>query len=170
MGPEAAGFEQAPRDVVREVPEAEGRAAEVLEPPVDRLSRAVRGAGAVEVNQNVGGALLERAAKLAQFDEKAWGAVCEGVDELLRDELLELSVGFPVVSDHPWVNTLGRLALGVLPVLELGLLLLLGELPRSGVEGSAGLVGRGVFPPARPECVALDAASALVERITNGAF
>lgn len=47
MGSESTGFKQAPGDVVGEVPEVQGGAAEVLEAPVDRFGWAVAGAGAV---------------------------------------------------------------------------------------------------------------------------
>ena len=58
MGSESAGFEQTPRDIVREVPEAQGGAAEVLETSVDRLGRPVAGTWPVEEREDVGGALL----------------------------------------------------------------------------------------------------------------
>lgn len=50
-----------------EVPEAEGGAAEVFESAVDRFCRAVRGAGPVEVAEDVVGALLQRASKLSRL-------------------------------------------------------------------------------------------------------
>lgn len=52
---------------MREVPEAEGGAPEVLEAAVDRLRRAVAGAGSVEEREDVGGALLHGAGELADL-------------------------------------------------------------------------------------------------------
>lgn len=45
VGSESSGFEQRSGDVVREVTKAEGRPAEPFESAVERLGRAVRGAG-----------------------------------------------------------------------------------------------------------------------------
>ena len=59
MGSESAGFQECSGDVVGEVAEAEGGAAEVLEAPVDGFGGSVRGAGPVEVGQDVGGATLQ---------------------------------------------------------------------------------------------------------------
>lgn len=61
MGPEATGFEQRFRDVVREVPESNKRgAAKAFELSVDRLGRSVAGAGAIEEREYDGGTLLQR--------------------------------------------------------------------------------------------------------------
>ena len=53
MWSESASLEEAAGDVVGEVAEAEGGAAQVFEPTVDRLGGAVGGAGSVEVGQDV---------------------------------------------------------------------------------------------------------------------
>jgi len=53
VGSESAGFEQTPRDIVREVPEAQGGAAEVLETSVDRLGRPVAGTWPVEEREDL---------------------------------------------------------------------------------------------------------------------
>lgn len=66
MGSESTGFKQAPGDVVGEVPEAQGGAAEVLEAPVDRFGWAVAGTGAVEERKNVGRALFQGAAGVVE--------------------------------------------------------------------------------------------------------
>ena len=58
MVPEPAGFEEAPRDVVRQVPEPQGRAAEVFEAAIDGLGGTVAGAGPVEEREDVRGALF----------------------------------------------------------------------------------------------------------------
>ena len=60
MGSEPAGFEQRSGDVVGEVAESEGGAAEVFEAAVDRFGGAVGGSGSVEVGQHVRGSLGQR--------------------------------------------------------------------------------------------------------------
>ena len=70
MGSESAGFEQAAGDVVGEVAEAEGGAAEVFEAAVDRLGRAVGGAGSVEEREDVDGALFQGASEASDLDER----------------------------------------------------------------------------------------------------
>jgi len=55
VGSEAAGVEQGAGDVVGDVGEAQGGAAEVLAPAVDGLGGAVAGAVAVEVGEHVAG-------------------------------------------------------------------------------------------------------------------
>lgn len=67
MGSEAAGLEEAACDVVGEVPEAEGGAAEVFESAVQGLGGPVRRAGTVEVGEDVGGPLLQRSAEGADL-------------------------------------------------------------------------------------------------------
>lgn len=69
MGSEASGFEEAADDVVGEVAETEGRAAEVPEPTIDRLRWTVAGAGPVEERQHVLRALGQRPVQLSQLDE-----------------------------------------------------------------------------------------------------
>ena len=142
----------------------------MFEAPVDRLRGTVAGAGPVEEREHVDGALLQCPAELAQFDKSGRDTACEGVDELLHDELPESPIRFPVGGDHPLIDAPGRLDLDMLLVgeqlLEAGLLLL-GEQPGSGVEGAAGLVERILLPSAAPECVTLDAAAALVERVAS---
>ena len=68
MWPEPAGFEQRSGDVVGQVAEPEGGAAQVLEPSVDRLGGSIAGAGTVEVGQDVGGTLLQGAAEGDESD------------------------------------------------------------------------------------------------------
>ena len=55
---ESAGFEERSGDVVREVPEAEGGTAKVLQPAVDGLRWAVARSGAVEEREDWGVTLL----------------------------------------------------------------------------------------------------------------
>ena len=70
MGSEPAGLEQAPGDVVGQVPEPECGAAEVFEAAVDRFGRAVAGPRMVEVGEHVGGALLQRPAEFRDLDQR----------------------------------------------------------------------------------------------------
>lgn len=79
-----------------EVAEAERGAAQVLEAPVDRLGRAVAGAGPVEEREDVRGALLHRATELADLHQR--GGDCCG-DRGLHHLLSLLLVGFPVGRD-----------------------------------------------------------------------
>ena len=70
-GSESAGLKEGSGDVVGEVAESEGEAAEVFESSVDGLGPAVGHAGALEVGQYIGGTLLQRPAQrvdLAQRD------------------------------------------------------------------------------------------------------
>ena len=62
-------------DVVGEVAEAEGGAAEVFKASVDGLGRAVARAGPVEVGEHVGGALVQGASKPAQLGQDGRDAV-----------------------------------------------------------------------------------------------
>ena len=65
-----------------EVAEAEGGAAEVLEPAIDRFRRAVAGAGPVEVREHVEGALFEGSTEPADLDERGGDASGDGVDQV----------------------------------------------------------------------------------------
>ena len=80
MGSESAGFEQTPRDIVREVPEAQGGAAEVLETSVDRFGWAVAGAWAVEEGEHVGRPSVEGPAQADELDEVSRDAGADRVD------------------------------------------------------------------------------------------
>ncbi|GAA1510765.1 hypothetical protein GCM10009788_13940 [Nocardioides humi] len=60
VGSEAAGFEQASGDVVGQVAEPKSTAAEAFEAAVEGFGGSVGCAGAVEVGEHVGGALLQR--------------------------------------------------------------------------------------------------------------
>ena len=129
-GSESAGFEQRACDVVRQVPESEGAAAEVFDPAVDGLGGAVRRAGPVEEREDVCGALLEGPAELADLGQRGRDAAGDGVDHGLHHGLAMLLVGFAVGGDHALVDAPGRLDLDVLRDREQGFetgLLLLGE-------------------------------------------
>ena len=93
MRSEAAGLEPGSGDVVGQVPEAQGGAAEVFEPAVDGLGRSVAGAGSAEEGQHDGGALLERP---AGRDEGAGNAAADRLDQLLHQLPAGGAVGFAV--------------------------------------------------------------------------
>ena len=61
----SAGFQQRSGDVVAQVPEPQGGAAQVLQSAVDGLGGAVAGAGQVEVGQDIAGAAMQGATELA---------------------------------------------------------------------------------------------------------
>lgn len=109
MGSEAAGLEQAPGDVVGQVAEPEGGPAEVLEPAVDRLGRAVGCAGPVEVGEHVGGALLQRLAQGDHLGERLRDAGADRVDQLDHQLASTLAVLLTVGGDHPLVDAPGGL-------------------------------------------------------------
>ena len=71
---EAATLEQASGDVVGEVAEAEGAAAQVLK-PADGLGRAVAGAVPVAVGEDVGGSAVQGPAKRDELAQRSRGGV-----------------------------------------------------------------------------------------------
>ena len=71
----AAGLKERSGDVVGEVSEAEGGAAEVFESAVDCFGGSVGGAGPVEVGEHVGGALGEGVAEGDDFGERGGDGV-----------------------------------------------------------------------------------------------
>src|SRR5699024_9339988 len=75
VGSESAGVEERSCDVVGEVAEPEGRAAQVFQSSIDRLGRSVGGAGAVEVGQHICGASLQRPSEFAQLAQGGGNAV-----------------------------------------------------------------------------------------------
>jgi hypothetical protein len=170
--PEAAGVEQRSGYVVREVPESEGGAAEVFQAPVDRLCWPVGRAGPVEEREDVGGALLELAAELADLHERGGDAAGDGIDDGCHQLLRRLPIGFAVGGDHALVDAPGRLDLDVLgdreQCLETGLLPVSEQL-RAGVEDAAGLVERIVFAAPPAVQALLDATTAGVEGVAGEA-
>lgn len=155
---------------MREVPEAEGGAPEVLEAAVDRLRRAVAGAGSVEEREDVGGALLHGAAELADLDQRRRNPGGDRGDHGLHSQLGLLLVGFPVGGDDALVDAPGHLDLDMLLTREHRVQacpLADGEQARAGVQGAAGLVERVALEPAVTGGVLLDAATADIERITG---
>src|SRR5690625_870141 len=86
LSPERAPvpFEEAAGNVVGEVAEAEGRAAQVLEASVDRLGGTVAGAGPVEVGPDVRGALGQRPAAFSQLGQGVGDLLAQGRDDLVH--------------------------------------------------------------------------------------
>lgn len=84
-GSEAASVEQGSGDVVMQVPEASGGAAEVLDEAVDRLCGAVARVRVVEEREHVVSAPLQRPAERAQFLQPGRDPAVDRVDERLHD-------------------------------------------------------------------------------------
>ena len=157
-------------DIVREIAEAEGRAAEVLEPSVDRLRRPVAGAGSVEEREHVRGALLQRPAEASDLDERGRDAGGDRVDHGLHHLLALLLVGLAVRGDHALIDTPGRFDLDVLLGSEQYLQpdpLPVGEQLVAGVEGATCMVERVALHPAPPEQVLLDSTPADIQRVAG---
>lgn len=111
----------------------------MLESWVDRLSGAVAGAGALEVGQAVGGALLQGASQGTDLLQRGGNAGAERGEELGHEYSAGNAVGCSVGGDHLLVDAPGGLDLHVL----LGRkecpdpgLLLVGEEVSSGVQGA----------------------------------
>ena len=152
-GPEPAGLEQAPGDVVGEVAEAERGAAEVLKSSVEGLGRPVAGTGSVEVRQDVFGPLLQRSSERDELGQRGRDAAAERVDEVAHQPLALGPVGLAVRADHALVNAPGGLDLDVLVDGEQRgqpLLLPVGEQVGAGVQGPPGAVERVVGAAAVP--------------------
>jgi hypothetical protein len=97
---EAAALQQAAGDVVREIPEAEGGAAQVLQAAVGGFGGPVAGAGAVEVGQHVA-ALFLRVRPRVMTSVRAVGTPW-------RRDLISV-----VMSWRPWAGSVGKSVCGV---------------------------------------------------------
>lgn len=120
-------------------------AAEVLEPTVDRLRRAVAGAGPVEEREHVGGASLQRPPEPANLGQHHGDAAADGVDHGSHHLLALVLVGFTVVHDDAPVDTPGRFDLDMLLGCEHRVEpggLLLGEAPQVSCRSYAGCGSR----------------------------
>jgi hypothetical protein len=84
-----------------------GGAAEVLEPAVDRLGRAVGGAGSVEVGENIVGALLQRPAQRDDLDQGFGDTGADGLDELDHQLAAMATMFVSVGLDHPLIDAPG---------------------------------------------------------------
>jgi hypothetical protein len=89
-------------------------------PAVDRLGRAVAGAGSVEVGQHVGGSLLQGAAERDDLDQRLRYTAGDRVDQLDHQLATVPPVLVPVGGDHPLVDAPARLDLDVGVVGEQG--------------------------------------------------
>ena len=141
---EASGVDEAAGGVVREVPETQGDAAQVLQAPVDCFGGAVGGAGLVEVGQDV---LAAADQGLSQEPPQArlFGAV--GLDEALVDAPGGLDRSVALVGEQG----LEALGLGV------------GEQVGPRAQGASGLVERVSLAAPPAGGLVLDAAAALIE-------
>lgn len=172
MGSESSGFEQTPRDVVGQVPEAEGGAAQVFEPPVDGLGGAVAGAGPVEEREDVRGALLQGAAELVDLDERRGDAGGDGIDHGLHHLLALVLVWFAVGGDDALVDAPGRFHFDVLLRGEQRgepIALLVSEEATAGMQCAASLVERVPGAASMPERGLLDPLPAPVQAIAGEA-
>lgn len=115
----------------------------MLEPSVDRLCWSVAGARPVEVGQHVDSALLQCSAEPGDLDQRLRNSCAEVIDQLGHQLLPDRAVRLAVGLDHPLVDAPGGLDLDVGVVDEQGVEsvdLTVGEQPRPGVQGAAGLV------------------------------
>ena len=110
----------------------------MLEATVDRLGGPVGRAGALEVGQDVGGALLQGPAKGGDLAQRGWDAMAEGLDEFGHHRLAPSAVRFTVGGDRGLVDAPGDLDLHVGVVREQRfdpLVLSVGEQVGPGVQG-----------------------------------
>lgn len=119
----------------------------MLKSSVHRLSRPIRGAGTVEVGQDVAVSPGESSAELAELLQGGGDSGGDGVDDLAHRHPAADPVGVAVGGDRALVDGPGRLDLNVGVTVEQGvkaLALLLGERVGTGVQGPAGTgAGRG---------------------------
>jgi len=92
---------------VAEVAEAQGGAAQVLEPAVDGLGRAVAGAGPVEVGQHVRSPPRQGPAEGDELGKRGRDTAAQAVDERAEGGLAAGAVGLPEGSDDPLVDAPG---------------------------------------------------------------
>jgi len=144
----------------------------VLEAAVDGLGGAVGRAWAVEVGQDVGGALGQGPPEGDELGQRARNALSERLDELRHQRSASGAVGFAVGGDHALVDRPGRLDLDVLvggEQLVQSLCLLGGEQVSAGVQGPPRAVERVVGAAAVAMGVLLDASAAAVEGVAGEA-
>lgn len=142
----------------------------MFEASVDRLGRAVGGAGSVEEREDVDGALFQGASEASDLDERGGDAAADCIDDGLHHLLAELLVGFPVRGDHALIDAPGRFNLDVLLDGEYRLQacgLLVGEQARPGVQGASRFVERIAGATTMPEGGLLDALPAPVECLAS---
>ena len=154
---------------VGEVAEAQGDAAQVLQAPIDRLSGAVGGTGAVKVGQDVGGSFGQGLCQCLDLLKPFWDGLPQGVDEPLHQVLSQARVLDPVGLDETLVDTPGGLDRSVAIISEQSLETLglsIGEQAGPSQQGAPGPVEPVTrpAPPARDR--PLDAAAALIELVS----
>ncbi len=128
-------------------------------------------AGPLEEREDVGGALCQGAAKLADLDERGGNPTGNRGDHGLHHGVGLLLVRFAVGRDHALIDTPPRFDLDMLLDRVHRVqsdLLLVSEQARAGVQGAARLVGRIALHAATIEQVLLDAA-ADIQGITRDA-
>lgn len=109
-------------------------------------------------------------AELADLCQRGGDTCGDVVDQLLHQCLSRRPVGVPVGNDHPLVDAPGRFDLDVLFVREQAqqvFALPVDEECFAGVQGAAGAVGPVTGTASTSERVAMDAASAVVERVAG---
>ena len=97
--PESSGVQEASGDVVVEVAESEGDAAQVFEPAVDGLGGSVAGELVVEEGQDVRQAAFEGARQGPQLAGRVGGFGVDAVDELVHHAARLAPVGFGIAGD-----------------------------------------------------------------------
>lgn len=93
----------------------------MFEPTVQGLGGAIRGAGPVEVGEDVSGPLVQGAAQHDSLLQSGGDTAADGVDDGLHADASRGPVGFPVGSDHLLVDAPGGLDLDVVIAGEQGL-------------------------------------------------
>lgn len=96
---ESSGVQEASGDVVAEVGEAEGDAAQVFEPAVDGLGGPVAGVVVVEEGQDIPQAAFEGTRQCPQLAGRVGGSGVDAVDELVHHAARLAPVGLGVAGD-----------------------------------------------------------------------
>ena len=163
---EASGVDEAAGGVVREVPETQGDAAQVLQAPVDCFGGAVGGAGLVEVGQDVLAAADQGLSQCLDLLQAVGDGLFQGVDEPSHQEPPQARLFGAVGLDEALVDAPGGLDRSVALVGEQGLEALglgVGEQVGPRAQGASGLVERVSLAAPPAGGLVLDAAAALIE-------
>ena len=114
-------MDEAADGVVREVPEAQGDTAQVLQAPVDRLGGAVGGTGVVEVGQDVGGSFGQGPGQCLDLLQAVRDGLLRGADKPLHQEPPQTRLLGAVGLDQTLVDTPGGLDRSMALIGEQGL-------------------------------------------------
>lgn len=106
---EAAGVEQGPGDVVTQVPDSQGSAAQVLQAPVDRFYGAVARTRVIEERQHISNPALQRPPQGDQLHQRLGNTADQGSDHRLHQGLARRAVSVPVGGHALLVHTPGHL-------------------------------------------------------------